>query len=88
MSIYLNEPDDTTVSVCDICEAQEITQRASGVAPAEWMTGQLWLDISLSEQKQQVLCFCPECKPRVLDDLRLFLKDPEVEVPAEEPDNV
>jgi len=33
--------------------------------PEGWMTGQLWLDLSLAEQKQIPICFCSDCRDLV-----------------------
>ena len=71
MGITLEE-NGTRVS-CDICRFEEVTSFPNGVVPATWATGQLWIDISLSEQRQYPLCFCPECKPKLLTELKLSL---------------
>lgn len=63
--IYLDQDADQTICACDRCGVTEATGRADGVAPADWMTGQLWLDISLSEQRQSPICFCPGCAGRM-----------------------
>lgn len=65
--------DGVTEITCNTCAVVITTDKPNGVVPNDWMTGHLWLDISLSEQKQVPLCFCPECKPRVLTDLQLSL---------------
>lgn len=65
--------EDGTLVTCDICASSVTTSKPNGVVPDDWMTGHLWIDISLSEQRQIPLCFCPDCKPRVLTDLALVL---------------
>lgn len=61
MTIHIDEEANQTLCRCDHCGATESTNRGNGVAVAGWMTGHLWLDISLSEQKQIPICFCPAC---------------------------
>jgi len=63
--IYLDKDSDQTICACDRCGVTEATDRADGVAVAGWMTGQLWLDISLSDQRQIPLCFCADCVPQI-----------------------
>lgn len=63
--IYLDKDSGQTICACDRCGVNEATGRADGVAPANWMTGQLWLDISLSEQRQSPICFCADCADRM-----------------------
>ena len=65
--------DEDTELTCDTCAVVMTTGKPNGVVPDGWMTGHLWLDISLSEQRQFPLCFCPECGPRVLTDLVFVL---------------
>lgn len=54
--------ENTTKINCEICNYEVITEKNDGVVPSDWMTGQLWLDKSLSEQHQRPLSFCPTCK--------------------------
>ena len=61
--IYIDKDSDQTVCVCDRCALTVATSRANGVVAEGWMTGNLWLDISLTEQRQTPLCFCPDCAP-------------------------
>ncbi|SDL37413.1 hypothetical protein [Paracoccus chinensis] len=61
--IYLDKPGGQTICVCDRCGLTNATDTANGVVVEGWMTGQLWLDISLAEQRQTPLCFCPACAP-------------------------
>ena len=72
MGIKLTE--HSTIIGCDICGAQIETARADGVVPVEWGTGHLWIDVSLSEQLQRALCFCPTCKPVGPNDITLALR--------------
>ena len=67
MSIYLDTANQQTVVVCDKCKAREVTTVMDGVVPHGWLTGQLWLDISLSQIKQIPLCFCQSCRDRMLE---------------------
>jgi len=77
MSISLTE--DATIAVCEVCGTTESTTKPDGVVPANWMTGQLWIDASLAEQFQRPLCFCPTCKGGVPDRLAFsVLPAPEV----------
>lgn len=65
--IYLDEPNEQTICACDRCGLTEATSKADGKAPADWMTGQLWLDVSLSQQRQTPICFCPDCAEVIVD---------------------
>lgn len=65
--IYLDQTSDQTICLCDRCGVTEATTRADGVVVDGWMTGHFFLDISLSEQRQKPLCFCPDCTPVMLD---------------------
>lgn len=69
--IILNKLNNTTVITCETCDAQVTTGMADGVVPSDWMTGQLWLDTTVNEQRQRPICFCPSCKPYVMSTLRL-----------------
>jgi hypothetical protein len=72
--------DGQTHVSCDVCKATISTDRADGVVPSEWMTGHLWLDISLSMQKQTPLCFCPVCRVNIADQWRIVVgREPEPE---------
>lgn len=64
MPIYSDVDTDSTVCICDCCSAEQRTAKANGVVPADWGTGQLWIDISLSDIKNMPLCFCATCKER------------------------
>jgi len=75
--ISLDKPNNMTVAVCDVCQIYVNTGRADGVIPEDWMTGHLWLDVSLTEQKQMAICFCPSCKPYVVTSLSFTLELPE-----------
>ena len=66
MTIHIDEPNFKTVVLCDVCGATAETTRPDGVVPPDWATGHLWLDISLTEQRQTPICFCPECGPGIL----------------------
>jgi len=69
--IAIDNENRRTVCECDRCGAQAATERADGVIPDGWMTGHLWLDISLGEQRQHPLCFCPDCRAVLAEpDLR------------------
>lgn len=82
----ISRTTDNTIAICDTCSAQFVSNIANGVIPATWMTGQLWLDISLAEQRQTPICFCPDCKPFVADTLAFEIT---VTAPAElDPDPV
>lgn len=71
--IHVDKAENKTVASCDVCGAQEVSDVANGVIPLDWMTGQLWLDLSLAEQKQTAICFCPECKPHIASSLRMII---------------
>lgn len=60
--IYLDSGHNRTISICEICGLEDSIAGASGSTPPEWGSGQLWLDISLSDQKSFPICFCPACK--------------------------
>lgn len=64
--IYLDIPNAQTLCLCDRCGVVADTMKADGVVPPDWLTGHFFLDISLSEQRQKPLCFCPECAPAIL----------------------
>lgn len=66
MTIHLDPENDQTLCKCDVCGLVEATGKANGVVPAGWGTGHLWLDVSLSEQRQTPLCFCAGCMPAVV----------------------
>lgn len=77
MPISLTE--DATIAVCEVCGTTESTTKPNGVVPANWMTGQVWVDASLSEQFQRPLCFCSICKAGVPERLAFsLLPAPEV----------
>nr|WP_319250511.1 hypothetical protein [uncultured Celeribacter sp.] len=59
--IYRNEKLGNTAFTCDMCGVISTEDGLSGVIPSGWMSGHLWLDVSLSEQRQIPLCFCPNC---------------------------
>lgn len=66
--------EHSTMVTCDTCGAVIETARADGVVPSDWTTGHLWVDISLTEQRQVPLCFCPTCAPVVIGNgVRLTL---------------
>ncbi|MDP0925720.1 hypothetical protein Q0601_00900 [Paracoccus onubensis] len=67
-----------TVCTCDCCGLVEATDEANGVAVEGWGSGHLWLDVSLAEQRQTPLCFCPACNPGILSAPVLRVK-PEAE---------
>lgn len=77
--IYVNKDAGETVSKCDVCGEVSVSSTPNGVAPEGWMTGQLWLDVSLTQQRQTPICFCTTCAPRIAisEDIR-FLADGEV----------
>ena len=50
---------------CDTCGVIEEVKDDRGRLPPAWATGQLWIDLSMSEQRQIPLCFCPACAPSV-----------------------
>lgn len=66
MTIHLDPENDQTLCKCDVCGLVDVTANANGVVPAGWGTGHLWLDVSLSEQRQTPLCFCASCWPGVM----------------------
>lgn len=66
MAIKLAEAEGTTYCECDRCRTVVGTGKADGVAPADWLTGQLWIDVSLSEQKQTPIVFCGDCREAIL----------------------
>lgn len=61
MPIILDTQNDRTIIRCESCDLSAATEKANGIVPSDWMTGHLWLDMSLSEQRQTPLCFCPDC---------------------------
>jgi hypothetical protein len=61
------------IATCDACGISVQINPATGIVPAEWMTGQLWLDLSLSQQMQRPLCFCQNCKPGIPDSLQFVV---------------
>jgi len=63
--IYLDTASNQTICQCDRCNIVEATSIANGVVVEGWTTGQFWLDISLTEQKQIPLCFCTLCAPEM-----------------------
>lgn len=65
--------DNKTVVQCDVCGIQEETAVPNGVAPASWMTGQLWLDMSLTEQKQRAICFCVSCRTPAIEQVQFTI---------------
>lgn len=52
---------------CDNCQAGAPVNQMTGALPNTWLTGQLWVDVSLSQQRQFPLCWCPDCKGSILD---------------------
>ncbi|MDO5621907.1 MAG: hypothetical protein Q4G24_10600 [Paracoccus sp. (in: a-proteobacteria)] len=61
--IYLDQDGNQTICECDRCGTVGATDRANGVIVDGWGSGQLWVDISLAEDRQMPLCFCPACAP-------------------------
>lgn len=61
MAIFIDKPGNRTVCICDFCGAGGETDIANGVVVEDWMTGHLWLDLSMSEQRHDALAFCPSC---------------------------
>lgn len=60
--IYLDKDSDQTICVCDRCGETQATPKANGVVLEGWLTGHLWIDLSLSEQRQTPICFCTDCR--------------------------
>lgn len=90
MAIYLDEENNQTICECDICGVRDATTWANGVVCENWGTGHLWLDVSLTEQVQKPLCFCPSCSGLVMHPDSVMSLDftiPETE-PIPEPDPV
>lgn len=81
--ITTDRENNVTLVRCENCGSEVVTDKADGVIPSEWMTGQLWLDVSMGEQKQWPICFCPTCKPHVISTLRFVLTVGEEVVTAE-----
>lgn len=71
MAIYIDEPNFQTIVQCDHCDVTAATDRPDGVVPVDWATGQLWIDLSVSEQRQTPICFCPDCSPAILSSTSL-----------------
>jgi len=71
--IYIDKTK--TILVCDRCGEQEKTDQPNGVVPKEWMTGHLWMDISLSTQKQIPLCFCSTCTLQIKERNSVDIKE-------------
>lgn len=67
MPVYIDDENFATVCACDWCGAMTQTNRGDGVVPAGWTTGQLWLTVSLQEEKQVPLVFCEVCGPAALE---------------------
>lgn len=66
MAIKTDFTEGKTLCTCDRCGALDVSSSADGRAPDGWGTGQLWIDVSLSEQAHVSLCFCEECFPAVV----------------------
>lgn len=64
--IYLDKDSDQTICVCDRCGETQATPKANGVVLEGWLTGHLWIDLSLAEQRQTPLCFCTDCRDIML----------------------
>lgn len=76
MTITIDSEAPATRLRCDCCKTAAATDRADGRVPPDWGTGQLWLDISLSEQRQVALCFCPDCFPALRSGSLTLTADP------------
>jgi|GEM_PF-4363802 len=76
MTLTIDSVAPATRLQCDCCKVTAATDRADGRVPPDWGTGQLWVDISLSEQRQVALCFCPDCWPTVLSGSLTLHPDP------------
>lgn len=61
MGILLDFENGVTSCTCDRCKSGFVVDNLSGRVPDGWGTGQLWLDVSLSEIRQVPLCFCADC---------------------------
>lgn len=84
MTIHLDTTNNQTLCRCDMCGLVHATDQANGVVPADWMTGHLWLDVSLSEQKQFPITFCPDCRSHLLAGTVWVVAEPAApEEPAE-----
>jgi len=66
MAIHVYTAENSTVVHCDKCGAAEATNMGNGLAPLDWVTGQLWIDVSIQQQKQTPICFCPTCGPLII----------------------
>lgn len=58
--------DGQIVANCDNCQAEASVNQMTGALPTTWLSGQLWIDVSLSQQRQFPLCWCPDCKLSIL----------------------
>jgi hypothetical protein len=67
MSIYLDNEQNRTICICNSCGTTAETETANGVVQAGWGTGQLWIDLSLSNIRQAAICFCPECWSSIIE---------------------
>lgn len=79
MAIYIDKENNQTICICDICGAASSTESPNGVVTEGWGTGQLWIDISLTEEKQVPLTFCPTCTEPVKQSTNYSLVIPSVE---------
>ena len=87
MAIFIDKPGNRTVCICDFCGAGAETDIANGVVVEDWMTGHLWLDLSMSEQRHDALAFCPSCAAGVRGGGAISFSLAEVE-PEPEPTEV
>lgn len=61
MTIMLDNENGLTILSCDGCGMVKTKSPADGVVPDDWISGQIWIDLDLSRQRQVPICFCKEC---------------------------
>jgi hypothetical protein len=90
MPIITDKPNRKTICICDRCGKTEETDVADGVTISGWLTGQLWIDLSLSQQRQQAINFCLECNDYIANATTIKINgdgatEAKAEVPAYTP---
>lgn len=66
MAIYLDTGNDATICTCNACGEVVTTSKANGIVPEGWGTGHLWLDVSINQQRQVPMAWCPACAAAVM----------------------
>lgn len=84
MPVYLDKTTDQTIVRCDCCLDIAATDRADGVYPEGWASGNLWIDLSLSKQRQIPIAFCPACASSICDEEAEFIINRKPDLPVME----